>query len=161
MKIVAIKKFRDKETNKTYSPGDVISHFSEERVAIAVNSGLALVLNEEEKKDNPDTTEQARKTDTTNQKGKSDTVQTVKNEAAGQTAKIEGAGQVVKSDVDTSLTDIDMAQQWQKVIASVKAFEDAEKLKGYLTAENATEKPRVSVVVALEARIKELSDKVE
>ena len=43
-------------------------------------------------------------------------------------------------------------------MAAVKTFEDAEKLKGYLAAESALEKPRVSVVLALDNRIKELSE---
>lgn len=36
MKIVAIKRFTDKMTKEVYAPGDVISHFSDERVNVAV-----------------------------------------------------------------------------------------------------------------------------
>lgn len=55
------------------------------------------------------------------------------------------------------LTDIDMAQGWQKVVSDVKTFGDLDKLKAYLDAESKTDKPRNSVVSALEARIKELT----
>ena len=54
-----------------------------------------------------------------------------------------------------------MSLQWQKVIALIKVFGDVEKLKGYLEAENAADKPRVSVIAALEGRISELSNKGE
>lgn len=55
------------------------------------------------------------------------------------------------------LTDVDMTQGWQKVVADVKTFGDLDKLKAYLEAESKTDKPRNSVVSALEARIKELT----
>lgn len=50
MKIAALKEFNDKETQVVYHRGDVISHFSDERVATAVGLGLAMVLNEKEVK---------------------------------------------------------------------------------------------------------------
>lgn len=55
------------------------------------------------------------------------------------------------------LTDVDMTQGWQKVVSDVKTFGDLDKLKAYLEAESKTDKPRNSVVSALEARIKELT----
>lgn len=55
------------------------------------------------------------------------------------------------------LTDVDMTQGWQKIVSDVKTFGDLEKLKAYLEAESKADKPRNSVVSALEARIKELT----
>lgn len=156
--IAALKEFNDKETGKVYSRGDVITHFSDERVATAVSLGLAIVLNEEKEKVSADVSGQSGKTDTT-QKEKTEKDQIAKVEETGQTVKTATPGQSEKSDVDATSTDIDMSQQWQKVIALIKVFGDVEKLKGYLAAENAAEKPRVSVVAALESRITELSSK--
>jgi hypothetical protein len=56
------------------------------------------------------------------------------------------------------LIDIDMAGNYQTIISQVKGFEDVEKLKGYLEAEQSLEKPRVSVVKAIEDRIANLAD---
>lgn len=182
MKIVAIKRFTDKMTQDAYAPGDVISHFSDERVNIAVEKGLALIVVDKgtqplyivgesaktdldkqtfQVKDGKIVAEQSGKTETANQQAKSDTVKATKVEGTGQAVKTEPTGQTVKSDVDTTLTDIDMSLQWQKVIALIKVFGDVEKLNGYLAAENAAEKPRVSVIAALESRIAELSKKEE
>lgn len=55
------------------------------------------------------------------------------------------------------LTDVDMTQGWQKVVSDVKTFGDLDKLKAYLDTESKVDKPRSSVVSALEARIKELT----
>ena len=160
MKIAALREFNDKETGKVYSRGDVISHFSDERVATAISLGLAMVLNEEKGKGNTDVSGQSGKTDTT-QKEKTEKDLTAKVEETGQTVNTDTSGQPVKSDVDATVTDIDMSLQWQKVIALIKVFGDVEKLKGYLAAENLAEKPRVSVVAALESRISELSKNEE
>ncbi|GEM_PF-5480529 len=61
------------------------------------------------------------------------------------------------SGINLTLTDIDMSGSWQKITADVKTFSDLEKLKGYLGTENASDKPRKSVVDALNTRINELS----
>lgn len=170
MKIVAIKRFTDKVTKEIYAPGDVISHFSEERVNDAVEGGLALIVVDKADFDKlpfqikdgkivVGESEQSGKAETANQQAKSSTVQATGVEGTGQTVKTATPGQSEKSDVDATSTDIDMSQQWQKVIALIKVFGDVEKLKGYLAAENAAEKPRVSVVAALESRITELSSK--
>lgn len=180
MKIVAIKRFTDKMTQDVYAPGDVISHFSDERVNIAVEKGLALIVVDKDayiagvsaktyldkltfqvKDDEKIVAEQSAKTETANQLAKSDTVKAAKVEGIGQAVKTEPTGQTVKSDVDTTLTDIDMSLQWQKVIALIKVFGNVEKLNGYLADENKSDKPRVSVIAALESRISELSKKEE
>lgn len=62
-----------------------------------------------------------------------------------------------KKDSKDPVLDIDLTQGWQRVVSDVKTFEDLDKLKAYLDAENKVEKPRNSVIVALEARIKELT----
>lgn len=62
-----------------------------------------------------------------------------------------------KKESKDPVLDIDLTQGWQKVVSDVKTFEDLDKLKAYLDAENKVEKPRNSVIVALEARIKELT----
>lgn len=54
------------------------------------------------------------------------------------------------------VTDIDLSLAAQKVIASVQTFTDVEKLKGYLQQENASEKPRKTVIEAIESRLSEL-----
>jgi len=59
--------------------------------------------------------------------------------------------------VKDPLTDIDMTQSWQKVVSDVKSFTDLEKLKGYLETENKVDKPRESVVKAINERITELA----
>lgn len=162
MKIVAIKRFTDKMTKDVYAPGDVISHFSEERVNVAVEKGLALIVVDKQYlqvKDGKIVAEQSGKSETANQTAKSNVVQATEVEDAGQTVETATPGQPEKRDVDATLTEIDMSLQWQKVISLIKSFGDVEKLKGYLAAENAAEKPRVSVVAALESRITELSSK--
>ncbi len=53
-------------------------------------------------------------------------------------------------------TDIDLSLAAQKVIASVQTFTDVDKLKDYLQQENASEKPRKTVVEAIESRLSEL-----
>ena len=54
------------------------------------------------------------------------------------------------------VSEIDLSKQWNNVVASVKAFTDVVKLKMYLAEENAANKPRNTVVKAIEARIAEL-----
>jgi hypothetical protein len=51
---------------------------------------------------------------------------------------------------------IDLSQRHTTVISQVRNFGDVEKLKQYLEQENASEKPRASVVNAIEARIADL-----
>lgn len=55
-----------------------------------------------------------------------------------------------------AVDDIDLSQNYQNVVAQVKVFADVDKLKGYLEAEQANEKPRASVVKAIEERIANL-----
>lgn len=148
MRIVAIKSFRNKETQEIYSPGDVISNFTESRAKEVVARGLALVLNEK--------TSDAKVVSSTLHLNK-DGVISFGDAEALVPADME-TEEVSKNEAQTD--EIDMTQQWQKVIASVKSFEDIEKLQRYLAFEKASEKPRMSVVVALEARITELSNKV-
>lgn len=150
MRIVAIKSFRNKETHEIYSPGDVVSVFTEARAKDVVARGLAVVLNEK-------TLEPANESATLhlNNDGVISYGAAV---APANTGTAAGVEVVTKDGVQTD--DIDMTQQWQKITTAVKTFENVEKLKGYLVAENALDKPRTSVVVALEARIAELSKKV-
>lgn len=54
------------------------------------------------------------------------------------------------------VTDIDLSLTAQKVIASVQKFTDVEKLKACLQQENVSEKPRKTVVEAIESRLSEL-----
>ena len=180
MKIVAIKRFTDKMTKDVYAPGDVISHFSDERVNVAVEKGLALIVVDKDTshvtkesvntdidnqylqvKDGKVVVEQSGRSETSNQPVKDNVVRVTEVEDAGQTVKTATPEKPEKRDVDTTLTEIDMSLQWQKVIALIKMFGDVEKLKGYLEAENAADKPRVSVIAALEGRISELSNKGE
>ena len=57
---------------------------------------------------------------------------------------------------EAPVTDIDLSLATQKVIACVQTFTDVEKLKGYLQQENGSEKPRKTVVEAIESRLSEL-----
>jgi hypothetical protein len=59
-------------------------------------------------------------------------------------AKLEG---------DTPVTDIDLAGKSADIVAAAKGFADIEKLKQYLEAERAAEKPRQTVIKAIEDRI--------
>lgn len=54
------------------------------------------------------------------------------------------------------VNDIDLSKSAKEVITLVSAFENAEKLNGYLTAEKGAEKPRITVVNAIQARLEEL-----
>jgi hypothetical protein len=102
MDLIVIKKFRDKETKKVYSPKDVISHFDDARAKDVIERDLA------------------------------------------------------KAKEEAPATDIDLSLAAQKVIACVQTFTDVEKLKGYLQQENSSEKPRKTVVEAIESRLSEL-----
>lgn len=164
MKIVAIKQFTDKMTKEVYVPGTVISHFSDERVRLAVDSGLALLVVDKVPEDNACITGKSEKADPENISfqvldGKVVSKQPDKNDQ--EKVDVSTTEQTVTGDVDATSADIDMSQQWQKVISLIKPFGDVEKLKGYLATENAADKPRVSVVAALESRILELSKKDE
>ncbi|MCD8137667.1 MAG: hypothetical protein LUH01_17640 [Parabacteroides gordonii] len=151
MRIVAIKSFRNKETQEIYSPGDVVSTFTEARATDVVARGLAVILNEKTLEPASESATLHLNNDGAISFGAADTA------APANTGTAAGVEDAPKSVLQTN--DIDMTQQWQKVVAAVKSFEDVEKLKGYLSSENASEKPRTSVVVALEARIAELSNK--
>lgn len=71
--------------------------------------------------------------------------------------KLVKAVEEVDSEKDNlPLTDIDMSGPAKTITADVKSFLDIEKLKGYLEDENESEKPRASVVKALEERIIEI-----
>lgn len=112
-KLEVLKEFRDRETKKTYKPGDKIDHFDDNRAADAVTRKLVKDLSvKEDKKDKKE---------------------------------------------KEPLVDIDLTQSWQKVVGDVKAFADIDKLKGYLEVENKADKPRESVVKAINERINELA----
>ena len=49
--------------------------------------------------------------------------------------------------------DIDLSEHYKKVISAINIFGDVEKLKQYLEVENESDKPRTSVVQAIEDRI--------
>lgn len=49
-----------------------------------------------------------------------------------------------------------MSKGTKEVISQIADFADVEKLNGYLNAESALEKPRVTVVNAIQARLEEL-----
>jgi len=51
------------------------------------------------------------------------------------------------------VTDIDLTGKAADIAVQVKVFTDVEKLQKYLETENATEKPRETVVKAIEARL--------
>lgn len=65
-------------------------------------------------------------------------------------------GLAVEVKVSQPVTDIDLSKGAKEVVSLVAAFTDVDKLNGYLTAENAAEKPRVTVVNAIQARLEEL-----
>lgn len=71
--------------------------------------------------------------------------------------EVEGKKEPKEPKDPVVFTDIDMTQGWQKVLSEIKGFNDLEKLKAYLESENKADKPRNSVVNALDARIKELT----
>ena len=54
------------------------------------------------------------------------------------------------------VTDIDLSKGAKEVISLVVSFTDVEKLNEYLASENAAEKPRSTVVDAIQARLEEL-----
>ncbi len=64
----------------------------------------------------------------------------------------------VAVEVKTSkvVTDIDLSKGAKEVISLVVSFTDVEKLNEYLASENAAEKPRSTVVDAIQARLEEL-----
>jgi len=55
-----------------------------------------------------------------------------------------------------AVSDINISEAVSKVLPQIKVFEDVEKLKLYLTQEKASDKPRETVVKAIEARIANL-----
>lgn len=103
MKLIAIKTFRDKETDELYQPGTEILHFEDNRAKDVIKRKLAVEV---------------------------------------KTPKV--------------VTDIDLSKGAKEVVSLVASFTDVEKLSGYLTAENANEKPRKTVVDAIQARLEEL-----
>lgn len=64
---------------------------------------------------------------------------------------------LVEYEKEPAVSDIDLSLQWQQLVSQVKAIEDVEKLKQYLETEKANEKPRESVVKAIEERIESLA----
>lgn len=54
------------------------------------------------------------------------------------------------------VTGIDLSAHYKTVISQVEKFEDVEKLQQYLEIEKASEKPRETVVKAIEERIANL-----
>jgi hypothetical protein len=52
-----------------------------------------------------------------------------------------------------TVTDIDLTQNTATILPQIKGFADIEKLKQYLTTEQSAEKPRQTVVKAIEDRI--------
>jgi hypothetical protein len=63
---------------------------------------------------------------------------------------------IVGYEQEPIVSDIDMSGNYQKIVSQVKTFEDVEKLKQYLEVEKASEKPRASVVKAIEERLASL-----
>jgi hypothetical protein len=53
----------------------------------------------------------------------------------------------------STVTDIDLTGNVASIIKAVKDFEDVEKLNQYLAAEKSAEKPRATVVKAIEDRL--------
>jgi hypothetical protein len=60
-------------------------------------------------------------------------------------------------DENTLITDIDLTKMWMQVVSDVKSFTDVDKLKLALETESKADKPRNSVLDALQQRIEELS----
>jgi hypothetical protein len=57
-----------------------------------------------------------------------------------------------------TVTDIDLKATANTILSQVKGFADVEKLNAYLAAEKAAEKPRATVVKAIEDRIAKVED---
>lgn len=51
------------------------------------------------------------------------------------------------------VTDIDLSEHFKTVISAISVFNDVEKLELYLEIENESDKPRASVVKAIESRL--------
>jgi hypothetical protein len=74
-------------------------------------------------------------------------------------AKVEdteaGNGKGKGNDTGTgnTVTDIDLTQTTATILPQIKGFADIEKLKQYLAAEQSAEKPRQTVVKAIEDRL--------
>jgi hypothetical protein len=143
MKIIVIRTFRDKHNpDRIYAPGVIVSDLDEARARDIVLRGLGAFVKEESvKADEPDA-------------GDGEDFEV--SEVSKVSKEGEGSGEAGGGDLQS----IDLAQQHLKVIAAVKAFADVERLKGYLAEENASVKPRASVVDAMKERIVELSDDV-
>jgi hypothetical protein len=58
-----------------------------------------------------------------------------------------------KGNGSNTVTDIDLTGKSAEIIAQVKVFADVEKLTQYLETEKSAEKPRKTVVEAIEARL--------
>jgi hypothetical protein len=75
-------------------------------------------------------------------------------------AKVEdtgaGAGNGSGSSDKNPVTDIDLSAKVADLLPRIKVFEDVEKLKQYLEAEKAADKPRSTVVKAIEARLADI-----
>jgi hypothetical protein len=56
------------------------------------------------------------------------------------------------------VTDIDLTEKVVDLLPSIKVFTDAEKLKQYLETEKAAEKPRETIIKAIEAQLANLAN---
>lgn len=63
--------------------------------------------------------------------------------------------------VEDEAKEVDLSANAQIIISSVKSFSDIEKLKEYLSLEKESEKPRNTVVEAIEKRLLALESKQE
>jgi hypothetical protein len=152
MRIVTVKTFRDKyNPAKVYAPGVIVSDFDDARAKDLVLRGLAAPVKEADAKAGAPG-------------GNAVAPPAGGSETGGGLGDIRDVGGLgdVKDGGDAPTGDdlqgIDLTQQHLRVIAAVKAFTDVEGLKGYLAEENASVKPRASVVDAMKERIAELSD---
>jgi hypothetical protein len=150
MRIVVVRTFRDKyNPAKIYAPGVIVSDFDDARAKDLVLRGLAAPVKEED-------------AEAEVPGGDAVAPSAGGSETGGGPGDIRGLGDNGGLGDDGrkhfAPTGIDLTQQHLKVIAAVKAFADVERLKGYLAEEDASVKPRASVVDAMKERIAELSD---
>jgi hypothetical protein len=143
MKIIAIKAFRDKYSPaKLYSPGTVISDFDDARAKDLVLRGLAAIVKGE--------------AETAGGNAGAPAAPATESSRDSKDGGDSRDAPTVGAPAEDALRGIDLTRQHLKVIAAVKVFADVEKLKSYLAEENASVKPRASVVDAMKERIAEL-----
>jgi hypothetical protein len=140
-KYIVLKDFADKNSiSKHYKPGDELPEgFGEDRLADIVSRGLAKVEDTGAGNGNGDNT------------GAGNGDGNVNNTGAGN-----GDGNVNNTGAGNTVTDIDLTGNVADMIAQVKIFEDVEKLTQYLETEQSAEKPRVTVVKAIEDRLADI-----